>query len=81
VRDTPAAAVAQVEGAFFPGIHPEALTAAVARYQEIGCWQGDLAIPRALYDQAIIVFQFSKRISQPHPYDEVVYAPPAARLH
>jgi NitT/TauT family transport system substrate-binding protein len=77
VQQAPAAEVAQAEAGFFPANSTAALAAAVARYQTLGCWEGGLAIPRDLYDQATVVFQHSKRITRQHPYEEVVVEPPA----
>jgi NitT/TauT family transport system substrate-binding protein len=56
VRETPPAEVARIEAGYFPGIAPDALTAAIAAYQKLGCWQGRVEIPQALYDQARRVF-------------------------
>jgi NitT/TauT family transport system substrate-binding protein len=72
VRTAPAADVAATEAAFYPGVPGDQLEDAIRRYQELGAWDGDLAIPRDLYDQALNVFQAAGGITWRHPYDEVV---------
>ncbi|MGB9606111.1 MAG: ABC transporter substrate-binding protein [Bryobacteraceae bacterium] len=76
VRATPAREVAAREACFFPGIAVEALCAAIERYQALGCWEGGLAIPRDLYEQALDVFLHAGLITRRWPYEEVVLAPP-----
>ena len=68
----PAREIARAESSFFPNVGHETLAGAVARYQELGCWDGDVAIPRHLYEQALEVFLHSGAISRRHPYEEVV---------
>ncbi len=75
VDQAPAREVAHAEQGFFPGVSLEVLAAAVARYQELGCWDGGIAIPRALYEQSLDVFLHSRLISRRHPYEEVVVPP------
>jgi hypothetical protein len=41
----------------------------------LGCWEGGLAIPRDLYEQALEVFLYAGAITRRWAYDEVV-APP-----
>ena len=77
VTEAPAAEIAIKESALFPGIDVEALSDSIARYQRLGCWEGDIGIPRELYDQACSVFLHSAAISRAHLYDEVVVPPPA----
>jgi NitT/TauT family transport system substrate-binding protein len=72
VRSAPAAEVAEKEQSFFPAIAPEALTAAIGRYQSLGCWQGDLEIPRDLYEQALDVFLSGGAIQRRYAYEAVV---------
>jgi NitT/TauT family transport system substrate-binding protein len=76
VQETPAAAVAAKEASFFPKVNPQALAAAIGRYQQIGCWQGDPAITSELYEQALVVFLYGGAITRRHTLDEVVVAPP-----
>ncbi len=75
-RSAPPAEVAQKEASFFPGVAPQALEAAIAAYQSLGCWQGGPEIPRDLYEQTLEVFLHGDAITQRHPYDQVVAAPP-----
>ena len=56
---------------FFPGVSAKALAAAVARYQDLGCWAGGTAIPRDLYEQAQDVFESAGEISRRYPYEAV----------
>lgn len=76
VRTAPAAEVAAKEQSFFPNTAPEALTAAIARYQALGCWAGDSAIPRELYEQALEVFLSGGAIRTRPAYEAVVVPPP-----
>jgi NitT/TauT family transport system substrate-binding protein len=73
-REAPPAEIAASEASYFPGIDADALAAAIAAYQELGCWQGDLAIPEDLYEQALNVFEHSGEIRRRHPYSEVARA-------
>jgi NitT/TauT family transport system substrate-binding protein len=75
VRSAPVEEVAAAEASFFPGIAPEVLTAGIAGYQSLGCWDGGIEIPRDLYEQALNVFQAAGEITWRHRYDEVVVAP------
>ena len=77
VRSASAAEVAARESEFFPGISPELLASTIARYQELGTWDGGIEIPRDLYEQALNVFQSAGGITWRHCYEEVVAAPPA----
>jgi NitT/TauT family transport system substrate-binding protein len=76
VCQTPARQVAAAEAAFFPAVPQPALTAAIARYQQLGCWEGDLSISRDLYEQALDVFLDCQAISRRWPYEDVVVPPP-----
>ena len=64
--------IAETEVSFFPNIDRKALSAAIASYQSLGCWAGDLAITRDLYEQALEVFLYSGAIPRRYPYEEVV---------
>lgn len=81
VSEAPAAEIAGKEASLFPNIELEALSSSIARYQEVGCWKGDLKITRELYEQALDVFTHSAAISVRHPYEEVVVAPPTETLN
>jgi NitT/TauT family transport system substrate-binding protein len=76
-RETPPAEVAACETAFFPGIGEDVLASAVAAYQELGCWEGGLAIPEELYEQALAVFEHAGEIRLRHPYAQVARVPDA----
>jgi NitT/TauT family transport system substrate-binding protein len=70
-RQAPPDEIAAKEAPFFPGIGAASLSGAIARYQTLGCWNGDFEIPRELYEQALNVFQFAGEITERHPYDAV----------
>lgn len=77
VNSAPPDEVAAVEQSYFPDIRREALIAAIACYQRLGCWAGDVGIERSHYETALDVFAHSRLISRRHPYDHVVVPPPA----
>lgn len=72
VSTAPAGEVAAKEAAFFPGVSADLLAATVKRYQELGCWEGGVEIPRDLYEQALNVFQSAGAVAWRHRYEEVV---------
>ena len=67
--------VAEAEEPFFPGMAVEATAAAVGYYQKLGNWDGDIAIPRELYESALDVFEHSGMVGARHAYEDVVVAP------
>jgi NitT/TauT family transport system substrate-binding protein len=75
-REAPPEEIAARQASFFPGISGAVLAAAIARYQELGTWGGDLPIPKDLYEQALEVFLQGGGITKRHPYDQVCAAPP-----
>ncbi len=68
--------VAKAEASFFPDIAVEATAAAIAFYQTLDNWGGDIAIDRQHYETALDVFEHSELITRRHAYDEVIIAPP-----
>lgn len=74
---TPAAKVAEVEAAFFPGIHREVLTRTIAAYQKLGCWTPHVEITRPAFEVTLDVFQYAGLITKRHRYEDVIAAPPA----
>jgi len=76
VNQAPAKDVADREIEFFPQVDRDALTKTIARYQALGCWDGDLTITRERYEQALNVFLHSGKISRRYPYEDVVVHPP-----
>lgn len=72
VREAGAAEVAAAVARLFPGTAAAALEAAVARYQALGCWNGELGIERSLYEQSLEVFLSAGAITRRWPYEEVV---------
>ena len=75
-RSAPPELVAEKEADFFPGVTRTALAAAIGAYQRLGCWDGGLRIPEALYEQALDVFEAGGAIQRRHPYERVVAPPP-----
>ena len=69
--------IAAAERPFFPDIDESALMRAIAAYQSLGTWGGDIAIPKSLYETALDVFSHAGLIKTRHAYDKVVAAPPA----
>lgn len=72
VRTAPAEEVAAAQASFFPHVAPELLTAAIQRYQDLGCWEGSIDIPHDLYEQELNVFHSAGAVAWRHRYDEVV---------
>jgi NitT/TauT family transport system substrate-binding protein len=68
--------IAAAERPFFPDVEPAALARAIAAYQTLGTWGGDVSIPPALYETALDVFSHSKLITKRYPYEKVVVRPP-----
>jgi NitT/TauT family transport system substrate-binding protein len=76
-RSAPPAQVAKAEQGLFPNISLDALTDAIDAYQRLGCWDGDIAIPEPLYEQALEVFLSGGAITKRHRYELVTAPPPA----
>lgn len=74
--ETPAAEVAKLEAPLFPKIAPEALTRAIAFYQQLGCWSPHVEITEPAYEVTLDVFLHAGRITKRHPYDAIVAQPP-----
>jgi NitT/TauT family transport system substrate-binding protein len=70
--------IAAAEQKFFPETAPAALERAIAAYQALGTWAGDIAIPKSLYEKALDVFTHSKLITKRYAYELVVAPPPDA---
>jgi NitT/TauT family transport system substrate-binding protein len=68
--------VAKAEASYFPDMAVEAIAAAVAFYQKLDNWGGDIAIDPKHYETALDVFAHSKLITKRHAYNDVVIAPP-----
>ena len=71
---TPPFKVSQTLSPLFPALRMEALTAAIAACQKLGCWNGDAAIPRADYHEAERAFLWANGIQRAHAYEEVCHA-------
>ncbi|MDA0233183.1 MAG: ABC transporter substrate-binding protein [Chloroflexi bacterium] len=70
--------VAKAEASFFPNMAVEATAAAVAYYQKLGTWSGDIAIEPDLYESALDVFAHSSLITKRQAYGDVVVPPPGS---
>ncbi len=73
-RATSPLAVAQTLIPLFPALRTEALTAAIAACQNLGCWNGGAAIPSADYHEAERAFLWAGGIQRAHAYEEVCHA-------
>jgi len=73
-RESPAQEIARTLAPLFPALSIEALTAAIAACQKLGCWDGDAVIQRADYQQAEKIFLWANGIQRAHPYEEVCHA-------
>jgi NitT/TauT family transport system substrate-binding protein len=72
--ETPPHEVAAVLAPLFPALQNEALTAAIAACQNLGCWNGNAAISRADYREAEKAFLWARGIQSAHAYDQVCHA-------
>eukprot|EP00913_Durusdinium_trenchii_P010640 g9983.t1 len=66
--------VAEVVQPFFSEVDPEVLVSTVAVYQKMGCWDGEVEIPKATYEKLLDAFLYSGVISKRHPYDAAIAA-------
>ncbi len=73
VNDAPAAEVAEQEWPMFASISRTALSAAIARYQELETWRRDPVIPREQYEVSMDAFLYAGVFKQRFSYDDVVY--------
>ncbi len=76
VTETPAAEIARAEQALFPEVDLGVLTETIAAYQTLGCWSPHVEITRAAYAATLDVLQHAGRITQRHPYEGAIAAPP-----
>ena len=76
-REAPAEQVAALTAEFLPDIDRGALTRTIADYQRIGCWRGDIAISRELYDRTTALFLRTGDIGRAAPYEDVIAPVPA----
>jgi NitT/TauT family transport system substrate-binding protein len=78
VNTVSATEIARAEREFFPMVDQRALTATIAYYQQLGCWNPSVTISRATYEVTLDVFMHSQLITRRHPYEQVVVSPPDA---
>lgn len=72
VIESPAPEIAEVEASFFPGVSVEAISAAIARYQQLGTWRSDPRITRQQYEVAMDIFIFANVFTERYVYEDVV---------
>jgi len=75
-RDWPAEEIGRVILPMLPGISPPVLTATIASYQKLGCWEGPARISETSYAKTLEIFAFAGMISKPHAYAQLVSSPP-----
>lgn len=68
--------IAGIEADYFSNQSPKAIGRAIEAYQQLGTWDGDIQIPKDLYDNALNVFDHAGLITRRHPYASVVVPPP-----
>jgi len=64
--------IARLIAGFLPDQHPQAISAAVADYQRMGCWDGGITIDRPLYDDTVRLFRTFGGLQCEPDYDDVV---------
>jgi NitT/TauT family transport system substrate-binding protein len=64
--------IAAIQAPFLPDVDRAVHARTVADYQRLGCWKGDIAIPRALYDRTTDIFLRNGDIRAAAPYDDVI---------
>jgi len=77
VIEAPAEQIASVEAGFFPRISPDVLAASISRYQRLGTWRLEPAIPLEQYETAVEVFIKTGVFNQRFSYEDVIVPPPA----
>lgn len=75
VHDSPADEITDRLAPLFEDVPGEALSASIADYQALGCWEKAPTIMRDEYERALDVFEWNKMITKRHPYDSVVADP------
>lgn len=76
VNTASATEIAQAEQPFFPDVDPSVLTQTISTYQQLGCWNPEVAISPETYEAALDVFLHSNLITKRHPYEQVVVPSP-----
>ena len=80
VQESAPEEVAEKEASYFEGVDRAALVDAIARYQQLGCWSGQLWINRDVYNQALEVFLHGGAIKTNYAYEQVVVNPPDGQV-
>lgn len=77
INDTPAAAIARAEKAYFPDIDEAVLAECIATYQQLGCWTPHVEITPAAYAKTLDVFEYNGLVRQRYRYEQVCAPPPS----
>ena len=72
--------IAEKEAPWFEGVGRKSLVHAIRRYQQLGCWSGQIRIQRDLYEQALAVFLQGGAVRVRHTYEDVVVDPPDGQV-
>ena len=72
--------IAEKQASYFEDVDRAVLVDAIARYQQLGCWTGQLWINRDLYNQALEVFLHGGAIKTKYSYEQVVVTPPDGQV-
>jgi len=73
VNDTSPTMIAERESSMFPEVSRKALAAAIQRYQKLGTWRRDPAIPRDQYEVSMDAFIYAGIFDRRFPYEDVVW--------
>jgi len=73
---TPAAEVAKIEAALFPGIDLAVLIATIGAYQKLGNWSPHAKITRPAFEATLDIYQYAGRITRRHRYEDAIALPP-----
>jgi NitT/TauT family transport system substrate-binding protein len=73
VNETASEEVAERELRLFEGVTRSALSSAIGRYQQLGTWRRDPAIPRDQYEVSMDAFIHAGIFKQRYPFEDVVW--------
>ena len=80
VQESAPEEIAEKEASWFEGVGRESLVRAIRRYQQLGCWSGQIRIQRDLYEQSLAVFLQGGAVRLRHAYEDVVVNPPDGQV-
>lgn len=76
MQQAPAAEIAALQQAWFPGVDPTALENCISSYQDLGCWTPHIEITRPAFEVILDIFEYTGGIDERYPYERVCAAPP-----